>query len=60
LRGAIGTSFSYKGFKISTLFDGSIGGQLWDGTSGALNNFGKTIESANVVTLTTPNCQVTN
>jgi hypothetical protein len=36
------------------LFDGSIGGQLWDGTSGALNNFGKTIESAKQVTLTTP------
>lgn len=53
-RGAIGTSFSYKGFKISTLFDASIGGDLWDGTSGALNNFGKTIETANEVTLTTP------
>lgn len=51
-RGAIGTSFSYKGFKISTLFDASIGGQLWDGTSGALNNFGKTLETANEVTLT--------
>ena len=53
-RGAIGTSFSYKGFKISTLFDGSIGGQLWDGTNGALNNFGKTLETANEVTLTSP------
>ena len=53
-RGALGTSFSYKNFKISTLFDASIGGQLWDGTSGALNNFGKTIESANEVTLTSP------
>ncbi len=52
-RGALGTSFSYKNFKISTLFDASIGGQLWDGTSGALNNFGKTMESANEVTLTT-------
>jgi TonB-linked SusC/RagA family outer membrane protein len=52
-RGALGTSISYKGFKISTLFDASIGGQLWDGTSGALNNFGKTLETANEVTLTT-------
>lgn len=52
-RGALGTSFSYKNFKISTLFDASIGGQLWDGTSGALNNFGKTMETANEVTLTT-------
>ena len=51
-RGALGTSFSYKNFKISTLFDASIGGQLWDGTSGALNNFGKTMETANEVTVT--------
>jgi TonB-linked SusC/RagA family outer membrane protein len=53
-RGAIGTSFSYKNITLSTLFDASIGGQLWDGTNGALNNFGKTIESANEVTLTEP------
>jgi TonB-linked SusC/RagA family outer membrane protein len=53
-RGGAGTSLGYKNFKVSTLFDASIGGQLWDGTSGALNNFGKTIESANEVTLTSP------
>jgi TonB-linked SusC/RagA family outer membrane protein len=53
-RGAIGTSFSYKNFKISTMFDASMGGDLWDGTSGALNNFGKTLETANEVTLTSP------
>jgi TonB-linked SusC/RagA family outer membrane protein len=53
-RGAIGTSFSYKNFKISTMFDCSMGGDLWDGTSGALNNFGKTLETANEVTLTAP------
>jgi TonB-linked SusC/RagA family outer membrane protein len=53
-RGAIGTSVSYKNFKISTLFDASIGGDLWDGTSGALNNFGRTWETANEATLTTP------
>ena len=53
-RGAIGTSVSYKNLTLSTLFDASIGGQLWDGTNGALNNFGKTLESANEVTLTAP------
>ena len=53
-RGAIGTSVSYKNFKLSTLFDASIGGQLWDGTNGALNNFGRTWETANESTLTTP------
>ena len=53
-RGGIGTSIEYKNFKISTLFDASIGGQLWDGTNGALTNFGRTWETANEVTLTTP------
>jgi TonB-linked SusC/RagA family outer membrane protein len=53
-RGAIGTSISYKNFKLSTLFDASIGGELWDGTNGALNNFGRTWETANESTLTTP------
>lgn len=53
-RGAIGTSFEYKNFTLSTLFDSSIGGQLWDGTNGALNNFGRTWETANEVTLTSP------
>lgn len=53
-RGGIGTSFEFKNFKISTLFDASIGGDLWDGTNGALTNFGRTWETANEVTLTTP------
>jgi TonB-linked SusC/RagA family outer membrane protein len=53
-RGGAGTSLEYKNFKISTLFDASVGGELWDGTNGALNNFGRTWETANEVTLTTP------
>ena len=53
-RGGIGTSIEYKNFKISTLFDASIGGQLWDGTNGALTNFGRTWETANEVNLTAP------
>jgi TonB-linked SusC/RagA family outer membrane protein len=53
-RGGIGTVVEYKNFKLSTLFDASIGGQLWDGTNGALTNFGRTWETANEVTLTTP------
>ncbi|MFE3872048.1 SusC/RagA family TonB-linked outer membrane protein [Flavobacterium sp. ZS1P70] len=53
-RGAIGTSVSYKNFTISTLFDASIGGDLWDGTSGALHNFGRTWDTANEATLTAP------
>jgi hypothetical protein len=53
-RGGLGTSIEYKNFKISTLFDASIGGDLWDGTNGALNVFGKSMETANEVTLTSP------
>ncbi len=53
-RGGIGTSFEYKNFKLSTLFDASIGGDLWDGTNGVLNAFGRTWETANEVTLTSP------
>ncbi len=53
-RGGLGTNIAYKGFKFTTLFDASIGGDLWDGTNGALNNFGRTWESANEVTTTTP------
>ena len=48
-RGAAGTRFSYKGFNLNTLFDASIGGDLWDGTNGALNNFGKSEVSGNIL-----------
>jgi TonB-linked SusC/RagA family outer membrane protein len=53
-RGALGTSISYKNFKLSTLFDASIGGDLWDGTNAVLSNFGRTWETANEVDVTTP------
>ncbi|TDE42900.1 SusC/RagA family TonB-linked outer membrane protein [Flavobacterium rhamnosiphilum] len=51
-RAAIGNKFEYKGISLDVLFDASIGGQLWDGTNGALAVFGKTIESANILNLT--------
>lgn len=57
-RGAIGTRFEYKGFSVNALFDASIGGDLWDGTNGALNNFGKTVESGNILTF--PNQSAAN
>ncbi len=37
---------SFKGFSISALLDVKQGGVMWNGTKGALNNFGKTLESA--------------
>jgi TonB-linked SusC/RagA family outer membrane protein len=53
-RGGLGTALEYKNFKISTLFDCSMGGDLWDGTNGVLGQFGRTWETANEVTLTAP------
>jgi hypothetical protein len=49
-RAGLSNSFSYKG-SLNVLFDSSVGGDLWDGTNGALNVFGKTIESANILNL---------
>jgi TonB-linked SusC/RagA family outer membrane protein len=56
-RAGVGTSISYKGFTLSTLFDASVGGDVWDGTNGALNNFGRTPETANEVTVSAADAQ---
>ncbi|MBL0012959.1 MAG: SusC/RagA family TonB-linked outer membrane protein [Flavobacterium sp.] len=53
-RGGIGTSIGFKNFTLSTLFDCSMGGDLWDGTNGVLDQFGRTWETANEVTLSAP------
>jgi len=45
------TDFNYKNFKFRVLADGSFGGQTWDGTYGALTFFGRTLETANEVTV---------
>ena len=39
-------TFSYKGFSLSLLFDVKIGGQLYDGTRGALVTYGRAAETA--------------
>jgi hypothetical protein len=38
--GSIHTSFRYKKWQVSALVDHKQGGQVWDGTRGALYNFG--------------------
>jgi hypothetical protein len=43
----ITNSLSYKGFTLSALLDIRQGGQMWNGTRGALNNFGMSKESEN-------------
>ncbi len=41
----INNTFSYKGVSLSFLFDIRQGGQMWNGTLGALNNFGASVQS---------------
>ncbi len=45
------TNFRYKNFSLRILTDGSFGGQSWYGTYGALTYFGRTLETANEVTV---------
>ncbi len=50
-KASVFTDFNYKNFKLRILADGSFGGQSWDGTTGALTFFGRTLETANEVTV---------
>jgi TonB-linked SusC/RagA family outer membrane protein len=50
-RAGLTNTFSYKGLSLNVLFDASVGGDVWDGTNGALNVFGKTPETANILNL---------
>ncbi len=45
-RASIGNTFSYKGFSLSALFDFRVGGDMWNGTWGALMNYGTASGSA--------------
>ncbi|WP_026707023.1 SusC/RagA family TonB-linked outer membrane protein [Flavobacterium frigidarium] len=51
-RAGLTNTFEYKGLSLNVLFDASVGGDLWDGTNGALNVFGKSVETANILNLT--------
>ena len=43
--GGVTNTFTYKGFALSFLIDIKSGGDIWNGTRGALNNFGMTKET---------------
>jgi TonB-linked SusC/RagA family outer membrane protein len=43
----ITNTFSYKGFSISALIDIRSGGEMWNGTLGALHNFGMSADTEN-------------
>ena len=51
-KAGLGTKMKYKNFGLNVLFDGSFGGDLWDGTNGVLNYFGTAEETGNVLKLT--------
>lgn len=40
-RGGLGTTVSYKGFRLYALFEHSQGGDVWNGTNGVLDYFGR-------------------
>ena len=53
-RASIGNTFRYKGFTLYALFDMQAGGQMWNGTRGALVNYGtaKSTETETTVSAT--------
>lgn len=51
-RMGIGSLLSYKGLSVNILFDISQGGEIWNGTRGALAFFGKAGYTATETTLT--------
>ncbi|MEM6298784.1 MAG: SusC/RagA family TonB-linked outer membrane protein, partial [Bacteroidota bacterium] len=51
-RAGVGSMFSYKNFSLNVLFDMSIGGDMWNGTKGALAYFGRAGYTGEFTTLT--------
>ena len=54
-RASVHTDLRYKAFKLRILIDGTFGGQSWDGTYGALTSFGRTMKTANEITVSAAN-----
>jgi TonB-linked SusC/RagA family outer membrane protein len=52
--GSIQNAVSYKGINFSILFDHVNGGDVWNGTRGALRNFGMGAETGVTTELTSP------
>ncbi|PGH37685.1 MAG: hypothetical protein CRN43_19700 [Candidatus Nephrothrix sp. EaCA] len=50
-RTSLGNNISYKNFSLYFLFEASVGGQMWNGTKGALFNFGTAAASAEITTV---------
>lgn len=50
-RASIGNTFRFKGFTLYALFDMQAGGQMWNGTRGALVNYGTAKETETETTV---------
>ncbi|GHN00638.1 SusC/RagA family TonB-linked outer membrane protein [Cytophagales bacterium WSM2-2] len=50
-RASFGNTFTYKNVSLYVLLETMVGGQMWNGTQGALFNFGTTQASAQVTTV---------
>ncbi len=50
-KGAIGSTINYKGFSLNVLFEHSQGGDIWNGTKGALAFFGTAGYTDHMVTV---------
>src|SRR6218665_3712918 len=50
-RASVGNSLSYKNFSLYFLFEISAGGQMWNGTKGALVNYGTAKDTDQVTTV---------
>ncbi|TAE31795.1 MAG: SusC/RagA family TonB-linked outer membrane protein [Cytophagales bacterium] len=56
-KAGIGNTFSYKGLSLYVLWDMQVGGQIWGGTRGVLNYFGRSAETG-IETTATQNLRV--
>lgn len=51
-RFSVGNTFAYKGFTLYALLDMQAGGEMWNGTRGALVNYGTAASTATETTVT--------
>jgi len=56
---SFGNTFSYKNLSLYVLFDASVGGQMWNGTLGAMTNFGTNLGTATLTTLSAADAAAT-
>jgi len=59
-RGGIGSTVAYKNLSMDFLFEFFNSAQYWNGTFGVLNYFGRTMESANEVTISAADAATMN